>query len=194
MSRSLYNIIPGGDVRDQRWIDPSSSIDPNYTTSINPRNTDVLVIDKYPGNDDFNLVNDIMIFRSTEMLFVLIESAINDNNLSTAALFMQQLKNTRRVSGTAPVVSYQNAEEAWNDVLNERRMDFWLEGHRYIDMKRLAEKANASGFVKDPIDCEVANTSSNCNLSIIDETFKFTLPIPLTELNGNSQAQQNPNY
>lgn len=190
MGRSLYNVMDPDGARAARYLDASSSIDQDYENSDNPRATDVLIVDKYPGNDSFDQVNDLMAFRSVELLFIIAEFNIENAAYPDAQNVINFIRQNR---GTGPVF-FSNEEDAYAALLEERRIELWLEGHRYIDMKRLGAKANSIGFVKDPIDCEVANSSSNCNLDISVDSFKLTLPIPVSELAGNPVINQNPNY
>lgn len=193
MGRSLFNLIDPADIRYDVNVAPTSIVDPNYTTSADPSSTDILVIQKYPGSEGQPLMNDLKVFRSSEMLLILAEAradagTINGASNSTAAL-IKQLRDAR--FGTdQPLPNYANQTEAFADILNERRVEFAFEGHRYRDLKRLGARAN-QGVLKDPIDCAL---NGACSLPATD--FKFTLPLPIVEFNANPglRAQQNPGY
>ncbi|MFW5726866.1 MAG: RagB/SusD family nutrient uptake outer membrane protein, partial [bacterium] len=89
---------------------------------------------------------------------------------------------------SAPVFASQQA--AYAGVLEERRVELAFEGHRWLDLKRLGADANAQ-IDRDPLDCAITGA---CTLPIDDH--RFTLPIPLVEINANSviAEQQNPGY
>lgn len=185
MSRSLYNKLAenAGDIRLTAYIDPSSTIDPNYDDSFD----DYLVIRKYPGHQGQPLMNDIKIFRAAEMLFIRAEAAADANDLAGAAGYIKQLRDARfGAAQTAPV--YNSQQEAFAGILAERRLELAFEGHRWIDIKRLGARANVS-IDRDPVDCTVYNA---CSLSNTDH--RFTMPIPVTAIDVNAALAQNPGY
>ena len=188
MGRSLFNKLSTSDVRYGTLVHPSSIIDPAYATSPNYRDSDVLAINKYAGSENQPLMNDLKIFRGAEMLFILAEAnAVNGNNLIAAATLIKELRDARFGAAQA-LPAYANEQEAFADILAERRIELAFEGHRWVDLKRLGQVANVA-IDKDPRDCEV---TGGCTLPIGD--FRFTAPIPLQELDINGQLSQNPNY
>ncbi|EFK37879.1 SusD family [Chryseobacterium gleum] len=189
LGRNLFNIIntTPGDIRRTVYIDPSSIIDPNYLTSTSPRDTDQLVIDKYPGKTSAATRNDLKVFRLSEMYFILAECETAANNFAGAAALIQQVRAKRNTTGTAPLPVYASSTAAYADILKERRVDLALEGHRYIDLKRLA---NAAGVTMDRNQTDDVVTVTN----LPNNSYKYTLPIPVQEINLNPQIQQNPGY
>jgi hypothetical protein len=189
MSRTLFNLIPEGDIRFDVLIDPTSLIDPDFASSPDPRTTDILVFRKYPGSDGQPLLNDLKVFRSSEMALIAAEAAASTGDLAAAASFVSDLRDAR-LGGDSGELSYGSAQEALFDIMQERRVEFAIEGHRYLDIKRLGIRSG-SGVDRDPIDCSV---NGACQISSDD--FRFTLPIPQDELNANSiiRDQQNPGY
>lgn len=187
LGRNLFNIIPTGDIRKTAYIDITSQIDPNYLTSPSPINSDQLVIDKYPGKTSAATRNDLKVFRLSEMYFILAECETAASNFTGAATLIQQVRARRNTSGTAVLPVYASNTAAYADILKERRIDLALEGHRYIDLKRLA---NAAGVTMDRNQTDdivtVTNLPNNSN--------KYTLPIPVQEVNLNPEIQQNPGY
>ncbi|QBA22820.1 RagB/SusD family nutrient uptake outer membrane protein [Chryseobacterium indologenes] len=189
LGRNLFNIIntTPGDVRRSVYVDPSSIIDPNYLTSTSPRDTDQLVVDKYPGKTSAATRNDLKVFRLSEMYFILAECETAANNFTGAATLIQQVRANRYNSGTAPLPVYASSTAAYADILKERRVDLALEGHRYIDLKRLA---TAAGVTMDRNQTDDVVTVTN----LPNNSHKYTLPIPVQEINLNPQVQQNPGY
>ncbi|MDM9631599.1 RagB/SusD family nutrient uptake outer membrane protein [Robiginitalea aurantiaca] len=188
MGRSLFNIIDPNDVRYDVIVAPSSLIDPDYEVNQNPA-TDILVIQKYPGSEGQPLMNDLKIFRSSEMYLIRAEAAVAQGNLGVAAGLIKDIRDARfGEDTTAP--SFGSQTEAYAAILDERRVELAYEGHRYLDLKRLGARAN-QGVLKDPIDCAF---NGACTLSADD--FRFTLPLPIIEFNGNPglREQQNPGY
>lgn len=189
LGRNLFNIIDTtpGDVRRSVYIDPSSIVDENYLTSSSPRDTDQLVIDKYPGKTSAPTRNDLKVFRLSEMYFILAECETAANNFTGAATLIQQVRAKRNASGAAALPVYASAASAYADILKERRVDLALEGHRYIDLKRLATVAGVT-MNRNQTDDVVTVTN------LPNNSYKYTLPIPAQEINLNSEVQQNPGY
>ena len=191
MDRGLFNLIDTDDVRFDVNIAPTSVINPNYATDPDPVNTDILVIQKYPGSEGRPLMNDLKVFRSSEMLLILAESRVAiSNDLTGAATLIKQIRDAR-LGSAQPLPSYASAQEAYAAILDERRVELCFEGFRYKDLKRIGVAANR-GIDRDQTDC--TTQSGACTLAASD--FRFTLPIPIIEINANNGigAQQNPGY
>lgn len=188
MGRSLFNLMDPADVRYDVNVAPTSLIDPDYETNQNPA-TDILVIQKYPGSEGQPLMNDLKIFRASEMYLIRAEAAVAQGSLGLAAELIQDIHNAR-FGTTTDLPSYASATEAYAAILTERRVELAFEGHRYLDLKRLGSRAN-QGVLKDAIDCAF---NGACTLSASD--YRFTLPLPIVEFNANPglREQQNPGY
>jgi len=188
MGRSLFNLMDPADVRYDVNVAPTSLIDPDYESNQNPA-TDIIVIQKYPGSEGQPLMNDLKIFRASEMYLIRAEAAVAQGDLGLAASLIQDIRDARLgTTGAAP--SFGSATEAYAAILDERRVELAFEGHRYLDLKRLGSRAN-QGVLKDPIDCAF---NGACTLSADD--YRFTLPLPIVEFNANPglREQQNPGY
>ena len=94
LGRALFNELDQNDVRYDVLVHPSSEIDPDYQESEDYRNSDILVINKYPGSEQ-NSLNDIKIFRLSEMYFIKAEARINAGDLEGAAQQLDILRNVR---------------------------------------------------------------------------------------------------
>ena len=189
VGRNLFNILNStdGDIRRYAYLDPSSKIDVNYLTSTSPRETDALIVDKYPGKPNAATRNDLKIFRLSEMYFILAECAVADNNLTLAASYIQAVRVARNYKGTATTPVYSSRQVALADILKERRVELAFEGHRYIDLKRLAKDAGVT-MDRNVTDDEVKVEN------LPNDSYKYTLPIPFGERNANPNVTQNPGY
>lgn len=157
-------------------------------------NNDLLYIGKYPGNANDPLQNDIQIFRHAEMLLLKAEYLVMNGQWSEVEGVIKELRDARSRTQEAksmPIIT--DEQSAWKAILDERRVEFAFEGHRYLDVKRLGHKAGLTEFfVRDNMDCLEYNA---CSLPL-NEAYKLTLPIPRTELQANPaiRDQQNPGY
>jgi len=191
MGRNLFNELAetSGDIRRLAFVDPTSLVDTGYLTSPNPNTSDVLVIDKYPGKPTQPLRNDLKIFRMSEMYFILAECAVAENQLPVAAGYIKNIRDARNRLSAQPLPVYADQQQAWADILKERRKELCFEGHRYIDIKRVGPLANKSidRSIIDDIILTLPTTLPN-------NDYRFTMPIPQDEIQGNPNIQQNPGY
>lgn len=193
MGRNLFNLYSQfpNDVRTAIWIDASAQINPNYAADINYVANDVLPINKYPGKAAQPLRNDLKIFRNSEMVLILAECEVASSNLTAAATLVRSIRTARAFAAPAPALPvYATAQAAWADILLERRKELAFEGHRYLDIKRLAALAGNQGITRDNTDDDIPNQPLTLALS----DYRFTLPIPQLEIAGNVGIQQNPGY
>ena len=189
MSRAVFNILDGtDDVRLTRNLNVAeSSIDTDYQNNDNYLNDDVLLVFKYPGGTQ-PLLNDLKVFRSSEMLLIRAEAAADANDFAAAAAFLKELRDARY--GTAQALpSFNTQEDAFKGVLEERRLELLFEGHRWVDLKRLGSRSGPFGTINRD-----AKESENLADDILTSDYRFTLPIPLAETTANSGVVQNNGY
>ncbi|WP_431611673.1 RagB/SusD family nutrient uptake outer membrane protein [Chryseobacterium sp. 'Rf worker isolate 10'] len=198
MSRKLFSLLnqlPGGDIRFDVFVDPSSKFDQLYPNGPNAREDDVIVIDKYPGklaplaSSTMALRNDIKMFRLSEMYLILAEVAVHEGDLVTAATRVRSIRGTRSKQSLAATITYTSPQQAYADILLERRRELCFEGHRYLDLKRMGVAAGV-GVDRDVYD----DDNKSMPLTLPASDYRFTLPIPLDEINANPNVQQNPGY
>jgi hypothetical protein len=198
MGRNLFTLYTqplGGGAQDfRRWcfVDRSATIstDPDNATRV----TEQIVIDKYPGKAGSHTANDVKVFRLSEMYFIKAECLVRSGDLPGAADLIRIVRQARNYIPGAIVPSpvYNNATQAFSDILLERRKELSFEGHRYIDLKRLGADAGVTGtdrYAQDAINSSATNPS-NINLG----DYRFTLPIPNSEIGINPSMPQNPGY
>lgn len=197
MGRNLFNLYTqplGGGAEDfRRWsfVDRSSTISATPATAT--RQTEVIVIDKYPGKAGSHTANDLKVFRTSEIYFIKAECLVRAGDRPGAAALIQQVRQARNyVAGAVvPTPVYASDAAAFADILTERRKELAFEGHRYIDLKRLGADAGVTGTDRDATDAVNSNATSPVNILLGD--YRFTLPIPQEERNVNN-IPQNPQY
>ena len=135
-------------------------------------------------------MNDLKVFRSSEMLLIAAEARAYQSNFTGVQTLLEQLK-TARFGSAQTVALPSSVADAVGAVLDERRIELAFEGHRYKDLKRSGVAGNR-GIDRNPIECNLQ--SGACTLAASD--FRFTLPIPIVEINANPGigAEQNPGY
>lgn len=167
---------------------------------------DVLLIGKYMGIPQASLKGNLFLFRTADILLAMAEARAAKGQFSSGATDPDDLVNdfsnvysilytiryNRSIDRTVTLPTITTQQSAWKAILDERRVEFAFEGHRYLDMKRIGAKANSNGFTRYSKDCFV---NGACNLPVSD--YRMTLPIPVTEMNGNNSLttdSQNPGY
>ncbi|MGB5358730.1 RagB/SusD family nutrient uptake outer membrane protein [Eudoraea sp.] len=129
---------------------------------------------------------DIKVMRAAEVLLNKAEAQY-ELGLETAALAsLDELRDQRYTSYTGGE-SGQALEDA---IQFNRRVELSFEGHRFFDIKRRGEAINRSVF-GDIIDGS-GTPAEVLTLSAGD--FRFQLPIPIDEINANSNMEQNEGY
>jgi hypothetical protein len=195
VGRTLFNKMSArpNDIRRYANVDPTSLINANYATDPNYLDTDVIVIDKYPGKTGAVLRNDVKVFRLSEMYLILAECYAHEGNLNgsaaSTAWAIKQIRDARAfpvANNNTPLLSFANPTEAFSAIMDERHLELCFEGHRYIDIKRLGPLANRS-IERDATDDIIQNV-----LTIPNNDVRFTLPIPQAEINANPSIQRNP--
>ena len=192
VNRALFNLVNSStDIRKNVIADVTSIINPNYAAlSVDEyRTTDIIPVGKYSASKGINLLGDVKVIRLSEIYFIKAEARVAAGDLTGAAQAVFDVRSKRITGATMPV--YNNATEAWADILKERRVELAFEGHRLLDIKRLGSLAGVT-IDRDPQDCSAQGFP--CDLPVTD--YRFTLPIPASEINVNPSIrnQQNPGY
>ncbi|MBG6061766.1 hypothetical protein IWX83_001556 [Flavobacterium sp. CG_9.1] len=204
VSRALYNKLASNpnDFRLNTIVHLTgtspSLIDPNYATATDVRNSDIIVLQKHGGQSAVTAANgfnpDFMVSRLSEMYFIRAEARAAASDLVGVGTNLKAILDAR--FPTAQVLPvFANPQAAWKGILDERRKELAFEGFRFIDLKRIGTLAGA-GLDRDAAEYASnawsfpAGNPSNLPLS----SFKFALPIPQVEVNGNALIQQNSGY
>jgi starch-binding outer membrane protein, SusD/RagB family len=196
IDRGLFNLWDREDIRFDVNVHPTSIIAADYQNTANYVMDDRLVVGKYTGKAGLPLMNDLKVFRSSEMQLIVAEARVAlgriNGETNSAASALKELRDARFGEDT-PLPVFADATEAYAYILNERRRELAFEGHRWKDLKRLGQRANQDA-VRDPMDCAFFRFADACRLASDD--YRFTLPLPLIEFNGNPglREQQNPGY
>lgn len=142
----------------------------------------VAVVNKYPGASAL-FVNDIKLMRVSEMYLIAAEAAAKSSMLTEAADYVKAVLDARFADDLA--VSFGSTADALSEIITQRRLELGFEGHRYLDLKRFGLGLNRAAD-----DC--SNLNNACSMAASDH--RFTLPIPVDELNANDLMVQNSGY
>lgn len=137
-------------------------------------------------NDKYNLYHSsgyyggvFIPFRLADVYLIKAEALVRENKTDLAKDVLDEFKQSRY---TNPVPSPGSKDELLEEILNERKLEFYHENDkRWIDMKRLGLKYNRGkiadiDFILEPYD------------------FRYTFPIPKSDLKEGSTLKQNPGW
>ncbi len=173
MSRSLFMELDPDDVRYEANLKFPES-DPD---------DDLLIIGKYPGNA-VEALSDVKVFRVSEMYLIKAEAQIRRGDIGESKETLKELRDARFGTETA-LPDYTGTADGLNFLIEERRIELAFESHRWLDLKRFGKPLERLAE-----DCQ--NLDNACSIAVGDR--RFTMPIPLVEMNANPEMVQNPGY
>ncbi len=169
---SIYNTLT-----DVRYTSYFSS-----TTSIRPGE---LIVSKYLGRNGATdgLVN-WKAFRVGEMYLIRAESNARTGQNVTARADLKALRDSR--NSVVDNEDLSNPTLLMSAIMQERRKELFLEGHRWFDLRMAGQGINRGS------DCKAPATA--CSLAA--NSFRVVWPIPQDEIkaNPNMAGQQNTGY
>ena len=119
-------------------------------------------------------------FRTGEQMLIRAEAYALSGKENLALTDLNELRRTR-------IEDFTDGKETGADLTKaidtERRKELWLEGHRWFDLKRTSRTINRKN-------CDAPATA--CDLDSKDYHWNF--PIPLSEINANTNMKQNKGY
>lgn len=180
-SRQLYNTLATGDIR-------RTVIYGNVVAGSSEEINSVFPIRKYLGSSDGPRINDVKLFRSSELKLIIAECKARNSDYLGAATAVRELRQVR-IAPVPALSTYANLNDALTDILLERRKEFAFEGHRYLDLKRIGGEINV-GINRLAEDAFTFNAPT----SLPAGDYRFTMPIPTEEVSANPTIVQNPNY
>ena len=163
----------------------TSTGDPRFGVCLDLATATIAVptIGKYLGTAANFGLNDIKIFRTSEMVCIRSEAYARSGELALSSADMNLLGVNRGYAGTAAFATTAEALAVIEDV---RRIELAFEGHRYYDMRRYGKSIDRT----PTDDCGAA--SGACQLPATDH--RWVMPIPQDEIFANDNITQNPGY
>jgi len=166
-TQNFYSLFSTTDIR--KGLFNSTSV----PTEDNPRG---LWTRKYIRTmDDGNFTQNVKVFRMSEAYLNKIEALFKLGKQADALTALNDFAVNKR-KGTA------YASATLENILTERRKEFFAEGQRYFDLKR-----NKLGFIR----------ATNCNSVVCEvpaDNKLFVVPMSQSEINVNPNMKQYPGY
>jgi hypothetical protein len=134
-------------------------------------------IRKYSGrpSEDMPNGNDIKLMRVSEVYLSKAEALAHNVANKTEVLRILNIIRTNR-----GVAELKDSKDIMQEVKDERRREFAFEGMRFFDLKRWNSSVNRE--------------SSNTDNFLDQNSFKWSLPIPIGEIYANKNIKQNSGY
>lgn len=178
----MYQPFPDSDVRKQ-LIDPTGEhVDLNLPSNFNRRPH---TSQKFLAVNTSDSRMDVPYMRAAEMYLIEAEAkarstSFSDNDAAQALLPLAQNRDMNYV------LSSNTGNDLVEEIMNQRRLELWGEGFRFLDLKRL----------NLPLDRTGANHSASVSSNVFEKaagTNEWTWLIPQDELNSNPLiGEQNP--
>ena len=176
----LYKVIPTTDIRSKMWVET-----PTATNSIVPpggvRPKFLNQKFRLPGVPSTSAMGDVPYMRAGEMYLIEAEAKARLNDAAGASQILFDLVKTRDASY---VKSTKTGVSLINEVLLQRRIELWGEGHRFLDLKRTNAALNRNGTNA------IASVALLYDVAPGDVRWEFL--IPRREINANPAIVQNP--
>jgi hypothetical protein len=176
----LYAQIPASDVRSKMWVE-----NPTATNSIVPpggvRPRFLNQKFRLPGVPSTSAMGDVPYMRAAEMYLIEAEARARLNDAAGASKVLFDLVKARDPNY---VQSTRTGDALVNEILIQRRIELWGEGHRFFDMKRTNAPLNRNGTNA------IASVVLLYDVPAGDVRWEFVFP--RREINANPAIVQNP--
>ena len=175
-----YNQIPATDVRAKLWVKApvaTNSITPPGGVRVPYMNQKF----RLPGTPSTSTMGDIPYMRASEMYLIEAEAQARLGKDADAAKLLFDLISKR---DAAYKLSTNTGTKLTDEILFNRRIELWGEGHRFTDLKRMNLPLNRNGANHNPAVAVLFDVAAG------DKQWEFL--IPRREINSNKAVVQNP--
>jgi hypothetical protein len=180
INQALYNWIPSTDVRKNMW-------EPAPTAANFPLPTTAFARTPYMSRKfrirNLPTIGDVPYIRLAEMYLIIAEAnaRLNRDVPARAALFTLAVNRN-----PSYVLSTNSGQALLDEISNHRRVEFWAEGHRWYDLKRL----------NLPLDRTVVpnyvSASAGGVMQVPAGSNLWQFAIPIAEIQANPNTVPNP--
>lgn len=153
ISTSLFKKISDSDWRKKTWVAPKDAgarkVPAGYSTLLADNQWKYLDayagIKFHPGSgntEDYNvgLLCDIPLMRVEEMYFIYAEAMAHSEGLAAGKEALENFMNAYRYSDNTYECNATSIKDFTDELMVQKRIEFWGEGLVYFDYKRLAKK------------------------------------------------------
>ena len=194
VSALLYSKIPDADFRKSTWFKHGSGLTYNYagtlenaqTTQYYAVNYQSLKFRPAQGNcTDYSVgvAADHPLMRVEEMYFLKME-AVAKTSVSEAVALLEDFMNTFRYKDGSYVCNASDYESFIEEMMVQKRIEFWGEGVLFYDYKRLDR-----GITRDYVGSVASNFPADESRYLINTTGRspqWNICIPLSEMQTNT--------
>ncbi len=200
INKIMYAKISPNDFRKYSWIDPDRGIYDYQLVSDDIKGVDYLtgILKDYssikfrPAGGSFDGytkggIVDIPLMRMEEMLFIEMEATAH-KSLSSARNLLNDFMSNRYINGAVYDCSAKvlTLEDFINEMIAQKRTEFWGEGIVMFDLKRLNLSPSPRGYVG-------TNAPNDYRLNTVGRAPFWNFVIPLTEESNNVAIEGNNN-
>lgn len=154
---------------------------------------------KYPGNKELqtttenNYMNMSKAIRLSEIALIGAEAAVHTKNFDKANAYLNAIREAR-IDGYEPTPFTET--NILSEIIIERQRELLGEGFRFSDLRRLGKGFERYASHDENPNLDAIIVAAGRNLKYEKGDYRFTWPIPKTELdsNPNLKGQQNPGY
>jgi hypothetical protein len=176
----LYKQIPATDVRAKMWVEtPTAANSIVPPGGVRPKFLNQKF--RLPGTPSTSAMGDVPYMRAAEMYLIEAEAKARLNDVAGASQVLFDLVKTRDASY---VKSTKTGVALIDEILVQRRVELWGEGHRFLDLKRTNAALNRNGTNA------IASVALLFDVPAGDVRWEFL--IPRREINANPSIVQNP--
>lgn len=176
----LYKQIPATDVRSKMWVEtPTAANSIVPPGGVRPKFLNQKF--RLPGTPSTSAMGDVPYMRAAEMYLIEAEAKARLNDAAGASKVLFDLVKTRDANY---VQSTKSGDALIDEILIQRRIELWGEGHRFLDLKRTNAPLNRNGTNA------IASVVLLFDVAPGDVRWEFL--IPRREINANPTIIQNP--
>lgn len=176
----LYKQIPATDVRSKMWVEtPTAANSIVPPGGVRPKFLNQKF--RLPGTPSTSAMGDVPYMRAAEMYLIEAEAKARLNDAAGASKVLFDLIKTRDANY---VQSTKTGDALLVEILTQRRIELWGEGHRFLDLKRTNAALNRNGTNA------IASVALLFDVAPGDVRWEFL--IPRREINANPAIVQNP--
>ncbi|MFJ1378188.1 RagB/SusD family nutrient uptake outer membrane protein [Capnocytophaga canimorsus] len=204
INRDIYDDMGENDVRRKWWVCldrgdkiPSDAYDLYFRGGVSNPNWEITGQSiKFKALSATDSRGDVVVMRLAEMYYIKAEAEARQSKEAQARETLNKIMITRDPDYN----TVATGDALINEVMRNKRIDLWLEGQRFFDMKRLKEvhnrvnSKNITRYLRGSRKQTAINRNSGefvQNIPTSPDSKYWQFAIPYGEIKGNPLCQQN---